>query len=369
MKPAVPYTLPISSIRWEDLIPGMGRANRALARYDGLLAALPNADILLAPMTTQEAVLSSRIEGTQATFGEILKADAGEQPREAERGLDIFEVINYRRALRQAVGELDKRPFSLNLLRAMHATLLNTVRGEDKARGNFRSTQNWIGPAGSSMGTAYFVPPEAGQLPGAMSEWEKYYHADAPDALVQLAVVHGQFEYLHPFLDGNGRLGRLLVPLFLFEKKQLSRPAFYLSSYLERHRDSYIARLRALGREASGWQLWCDFFLTAVAEQADANGAQVGQILELYRTFKQRAIELTHSEFAVMLVDAVFARPIFSTSQLVEMPHMPTRPVLIHLLSRLAAGGILSIVSPGRGRRSQIWACDELISVCERYGK
>ncbi|HET9784453.1 MAG TPA: Fic/DOC family N-terminal domain-containing protein, partial [Terriglobales bacterium] len=200
MKPAVPAKLPIASIRWEDLIPGIGRANRALARYDGLLAALPNADILLAPMATQEAVLSSRIEGTQATFGEILKADAGEPPAEADRELDVLEVVNYRRALRQAIGSLDKRPFSLNLLRGMHVTLLDSVRGQDQARGRFRSTQNWIGPSGSTIESAYFVPPEAGKLPNAMSSWEKYYHADAPDALVQLAVIHGQFEFLHPFL-------------------------------------------------------------------------------------------------------------------------------------------------------------------------
>lgn len=364
MQPSEPESLPIAALNWEGLIPALAAANRALAHYDGALLALRNPEILLAPLTTQEAVLSSRIEGTQATFGEVLRAEAGEAPGKPSLELDVFEIVNYRRALRQAERELGSRPFSLNLLKSLHATLLDSVRGANKARGEIRKIQNWIGRPDTPIEAADFVPPGPPGLPRHLDAWERYYHAEAPDALVQLAVIHGQFEFLHPFLDGNGRLGRMLIPLFLYEKKLLTRPVFYLSGYLERHRETYIGRLRALGREAGAWQSWCGFFLEAVAAQAQANAAQVRRVQELYESYKQRAVELTHSEFAVMVVDAIFERPIFSTSQVAERPHMPTRATVGGLLGRLAGGGMLSLVRQGSGRRAQIWSCDELFALC-----
>jgi Fic family protein len=220
--------------------PLLGKANRALAQYDGVLYGLPNPEVLLSPMTTQEAVLSSRIEGTQATLGEVLEFEAGEEPEEESKRLDIQEIINYRRALKAAERELKKRPFNLNLLLSLHSILLNSVRGRNKGKGQFRKIQNWIGLPGAPLKKAQFVPPRPEVLPEFLDNWEKYYHLDRPDPLVQLAIIHGQFEILHPFLDGNGRLGRLFVPIFLFEKQILSRPMFYLSAFLEAHRDEYV---------------------------------------------------------------------------------------------------------------------------------
>ena len=192
MKPFVPHKLPIAGLRWEPLIPIIGRANRALAECSGVLYALPNPEILLSPLTTQEAVLSSKIEGTQATFGEVLKCEAGEEPQQESRREDIREIINYRRALRQAEDELQSRPFNLNLLLAIHSTLLDSVRGRNKARGRFRVEQNWIGTPGSTIEQAQFVPPAPGEvLRKALDVWESYYHADAPDPLVQLAAGSG----------------------------------------------------------------------------------------------------------------------------------------------------------------------------------
>lgn len=162
-------------------------------------------------------------------MGEVLKFEAGEEPKEESKRLDIQEIINYRRALAAAVQELKTRPFNLNLLLKLHSILLDSVRGRSKARGQFRKTQNWIGPPGSKLEDAQFVPPRPEVLPEFMDNWEKYYHLDRPDSLVQLAVIHAQFEILHPFLDGNGRLGRLMVPILLFEKEILTRPMFYLS--------------------------------------------------------------------------------------------------------------------------------------------
>jgi Fic family protein len=260
MKPFLPLLLPITGIKWEPLIPLIGRANRSLAHYNGLLQALPNPDVLLAPLTTQEAVLSSRIEGTQATLSEVLKFEAGEEPKMESRRLDIQEILNYRRALRKAETALKRKPFHLNLLLELHDILLDSVRGQEKARGQFRTTQNWIGKPGTPIEKAQFIPPPPMAVPRLMDNWETYYHAEAPDPLVQLALVHAQFEIIHPFRDGNGRLGRILVPLFLCEKAILSRPMFYLSAYLEEHRDQYINRLGALRKTPESLECLDSFF-------------------------------------------------------------------------------------------------------------
>ena len=221
VKPYIPHSLPLGDIEWGSLVRLISRANFEIALYDGVLRTMPNATVLLSPMTTQEAVLSSRIEGTQASLREVLEyqaapnvvGDIGSQKRE-----DIQEIINYRMAMDEAVVRLDKRPLSLNLILGIHATLLNSVRGYNKARGQFRTSQNYIGTPGSTIETARFVPPEPMRLMEHLDNFEKYVHFDEEDRLVQLAIIHAQFEIIHPFLDGNGRVGRILVPLFLYEK-------------------------------------------------------------------------------------------------------------------------------------------------------
>ncbi len=365
MKPFTPEKLPIQDIDWQALIPLIGRANRALAQYDGVLYGLPNPEVLLSPLTTQEAVLSSRIEGTQATLGEVLKFDAGEEPQQESKRLDIQEIINYRIALKVAEEELKSRPFTLNLLLQLHGILLDSVRGRNKARGEFRKVQNWIGAAGSTVDTADFVPPSPEVLPEFLDNWEKYYHLERPDPLVQLAVVHAQFEILHPFLDGNGRLGRLIVPIFLSEKQVLSRPMFYLSSYLEEKRDVYMGALRQLGREEGSWDRWIEFFLTALIEQAADNSRKARQILDLYEGLKERVINLTHSQFAVPLLDRLFEKPLFQSSHLEGLPNRPSKQAISTLLTRLKEAGILKVVRAGSGRRAQVLALAELVNLCE----
>jgi len=356
--------LPVE-LNWEPLIPLIGKANRALAQYDGVLYGLPNPDILLSPLTTQEAVLSSRIEGTQATLGEVLKFEAGEEPKEESKRLDIQEIINYRRALMSATQELKTRPFNLNLLLKLHSILLDSVRGRNKARGQFRKTQNWIGPLGSPIEKAQFIPPKPEVLPEFLDNWEKYYHLDRPDPLVQLAVVHAQFEILHPFLDGNGRLGRLIIPISLFEKQILTRPMFYLSSYLDAHRSEYIRKLRAIDNESETWNDWVAFFLQALIEQAHENASKSREILDLYETLKGRVIDLTHSQFAVPLLDRIFERPVFQSSALDGKALMPSRPMIMTLLAKLKDAGILKVVREGSGRRAQLLALAELVNLCE----
>jgi Fic family protein len=365
MKPFTPQKLPIQNVEWDPLIPLIGRANRALAQYDGVLYGLPNAEVLLSPLTTQEAVLSSRIEGTQATFGEVLKFEAGEEPKQESKRLDIQEIINYRHSLRVAEEELKRRPFNLNLLLQLHGILLDSVRGRNKARGQFRKVQNWIGAPGSTVETADFVPPAPGILPEFLDNWEKYYHMDRPDPLVQLAVVHAQFEILHPFLDGNGRLGRLIIPIFLSEKQVLSRPMFYLSSYLEQKRNFYVDALRGLGRDDGAWNRWIEFFLTALIEQAAENSKKARAILDLYGRLKERVIGLTHSQFAVPLLDRLFERPLFQSSHLEGLPNSPSKQAIATLLNRLKQADVLKVVREGSGRRAQVLALAELVNLCE----
>ncbi len=366
MKPFCPHNLPLSMLQWEPLIPLIGKANRSLAEYNGVLYSLQNPEILLSPMTTQEAVLSSKIEGTQATLGEVFKYEAGEEPEQEYRRLDIQEILNYRQALREAEEALEKRPFNLSLLLKLHSTLLDSVRGRGKARGHFRREQNWVGSPGCSIDEAQFVPPAPGEvLTSALHAWESYYHAEEKDALVQLGIVHAQFEILHPFLDGNGRLGRILVPLFLHEKNILSRPTFYLSEYLEKHRDEYVSRLRQIGRTKGAWNAWTQFFLNGLIQQAETNIAKARQTLDLYNDLKRRVLDLTHSQYAIPLLDQMFQQPVFQSTHLDGLPTMPSKPMIMNMLGKLKKEGILKTIREGRGPIPQVLALAELVNLCE----
>jgi Fic family protein len=337
-----------------------------LAHYDGIQFSVPNPEILLSPLTTQEAVLSSRIEGTQATLSEVLRFEAGDEPEQESHRLDIQEIINYRASLLQAEHALATRPFNLNLLLEIHDRLLDSVRGRNKGRGHFRRVQNWIGAPGCTIEQADFVPPDPTVLMEYLDNWEKYYHADRPDPLVQLAVVHAQFEIIHPFLDGNGRIGRILIPLFLYEKKLLTRPMFYLSAYLEENRGEYVSRLRALGGSSPAWNEWIQFFLTAVETQARRNAEKARNIKALYDRLKAQVIELTHSQFAVPLLDVLFQNPIIPSTH-VRLPGgiQPSRQAISLLLRALREAGILKVVREGSGRRAQVLALEELLDLAE----
>ncbi len=364
MQPFEPKPLPREDTAWGQLVPAISRANRELARYDGMMHGVPNPALLLTPLTTQEAVLSSRIEGTQATLGEVLTFEAGAEIEGEARRQDIHEILNYRKAMGDAEKELRTRPFNLNLLKRMHAVLLHSVRGKNMARGEFRRDQNWIGVPGEPIEQALFVPPAPGRVPSLMDNWEKYWHADERDALVQLALVHAQFEIIHPFLDGNGRLGRIQVPLFLHEKKLLARPMFYLSGYFERKKDEYVARLRGLNG-AEGWNRWIEFFLTAVAEQAIENAQKARAILALYEKLKADILKLTHSQYAVPLLDRLFRQPIITSTHIMRDKKMPTRPMVMMLLKRLREAKILKSIREASGPKPQVLVLAELLNLCE----
>lgn len=362
MNPYVPESLPLADLDLRKLVGRVGRANAALARYDGLLQGLVNPEILLSPLTMQEAVLSSRIEGTQATLDEVLEHEAG-QLQQGEKAQDVREIINYRTALSLARDVVADHPISLWLVRQVHRVLMDSVRGQDKAPGEFRKDQNWIGRPGCSIEEATFVPPNPLVMGDHLEAWESYLRSDDIDLLIQLAVVHAQFELIHPFKDGNGRIGRLLIPLFLYQKHLLSSPSFYLSEYLEVHRDEYYGRLSAISR-TNDWDGWISFFLDAIFAQSGENGERVRQMRELYETMKTHIVELTHSQYSLAALDALFHRPIFQTSDFVERSGIPKQSAL-PMLRALRSAGILSPVREASGRRAGILAFPELLDIVE----
>ncbi|HJP31731.1 MAG: Fic/DOC family N-terminal domain-containing protein [Candidatus Latescibacteria bacterium] len=361
-------SFPPESLEWERVIPFIGPASSALARYDGLLSAIPNAAVLLSPLTTQEAVLSSRIEGTVATMGEVLEVEAGGEPEgmtDPKRG-DIEEIVNYRHAMRMLVGELDQRRLSQHLLRQAHSILMQGVRGRDKSPGNYRTEQNWIGPRGCTIEDASFVSVAPEHLQAGMDRWEAFLLDNKQaDRLVQLAIIHVEFEALHPFMDGNGRLGRMLVPLYLYERRLLTSPDFYMSEYLEANRETYVNRLRDVSATGD-WTSWCTFFLEGLRLQAVENESKARAILDLYESIKEQVIGLTHSQHAIRAVDFMFMTPIFKGPDFVRGARIP-RPTATRILALLRGGDapLLRTVREGRGRRPGIFAFPQLLNVAE----
>ncbi len=364
MKPFEPKPLPPSDLNWEALVTWLGNAQAALARYDGVLQGLVNPQILLSPLAKREAVLSSRIEGTQASLDDVLKFEADPIEDKTEKYADIQEILNYDQAMIAAVAELKSRPLSLNLFRKMHFVLMDSVRGWNKGRGEFRTTQNYIAPPGIPIEQAIYVPPEPMAVPKLLDNFEKYIHQEERDQLVQLALVHAQFELIHPFLDGNGRVGRLLIPLFLYEKKLIFFPAFFMSAYLEAHRDEYYHRLEAISKE-NDFQGWVIFFLKAISEQAREDTAKAKAIQTLYEEMKEQVVTLTRSQFAIQVIDTLFRRPIFSAPKFQAQSKIP-KPSVARILNALEKGRVIKVLQKGRGKRPTIYAFPKLIKLVAR---
>jgi cell filamentation protein, protein adenylyltransferase len=363
VQPYRPESLPIEALDKAALFSAVGEANAALARYDGLLLGMINPAVMLSPLTNQEAVLSSKIEGTQATVEEVLEHEAG-QEYDDEKSYDILEVLNYRKALMLAKECIADRRIRLSLVRELHRILMDSVRGENKEPGQFRKDQNWIGTPGCTIEEATFVPPNPLQLMDHLQAWESYLSSDDIDPIVQAAIVHAQFELLHPFKDGNGRIGRLLIPLLLYSKGRLANPMFYLSAYLERHRDEYYARLRAISQQGD-WTGWCAFFLRAVSAQAQRNGATLREIMGLYEVTKLQVRDITRSPHSAPLVDALFDRPIFTAADIARRADVP-KPTVHKLIKSLLNEGVLETVREAAGRRPAILTFAELLNTLER---
>ena len=285
-------------------------AQRAISRLDGLSYTLPNIDLFIAMYVRKEALLSTQIEGTQASLEDIFSFEQGAQPAVFN---DVQEVINYIHALHYGIERIKEIPMSMRLLKELHAMLLKDVRGAEKSPGEFRRSQNWIGPAGASLNDALFVPPPPHEMIAAMSALEQYMHASSDfHPLINCALIHYQFETIHPFLDGNGRLGRLLITFYLLWKEELHAPLLYLSYYLKQHRQEYYDRLM-LVREKGDYEQWITFFLKGISITAQAALHDAKRILQL----KQDHIQLLHvkkvtSPLALILLEKLFYTPVMS---------------------------------------------------------
>ena len=358
---------PPKNLDWKQLVPLIGPASAGLGCYSALLTAIPNVRVLLSPLITQEAVLSSKIEGTHVTMGEVLEIEAGGTSKKITQTKrdDAEEVVNYRRAMDYCVAELLRRPFSQQILRSAHAMLMEGVRGRDKSPGAYRNDQNWIGPEGCPIEKASFVPIAPEHLQQGMDHWESYFGDGAAtlDALVQLAVIHVEFEAIHPFKDGNGRLGRMLLPLFLFQRKILSSPDFYMSEYLESNRHEYQERLRAVSKNED-WTGWCAFFLRGIIEQAKQNEKRARAILNLYNRLKTDMPDYTHSQHCVRAVDFIFRTPIFTAPLFTNYSKIP-KPTAARILTVMRDKKVLVPLREGTGRRAGIYAFRELLNIAE----
>ena len=332
--PFYPATLPRRVEFAAETATVIGEAEAALGRLDGVTRLLPHPNLLVRPAVMREAVASTRIEGTQASIAEVYDADASKQPLTP----DVEEVTSYVRAMDHAVAALARLPRSGRLVRETHAVLLDGVRGAHQRPGEFRTTQNWLGPPGSTIETASFVPPPPDVMVKAFDDLERFAN-EAPAGLpllVQAALMHYQFEAIHPFLDGNGRLGRLLIVLFLITRGRLSRPVLSVSPYFEERRDVYIGHLQSV-QETGDLDSWLRFFAAAVADSATDGVRRALVLVDLRERYRQRvpAQANLHS-----LIDFTFECPVL-TGRLVEERLGVTRPTALRLLSVLADHGVL----------------------------
>lgn len=324
-------------------------AEGALGQLAGLGRLIPNPDLLIRPYLLREALSSTRIEGTQASMAEVFEADAaGEAPSD-----DVEEVINYVAAMQWGLGRLDELPLSTRLLCEMHRRLMAGVRGRELSPGELRTSQNWIGAPGSTIETAEFVPPPPEELPAILADWERFAHEDTElPLLVQDAFLHSQFETIHPFLDGNGRLGRLLLVFFLVARGKLSVPLLYLSAHLERKREDYYGALQAI-RETGDPIPWVDLFLTAVETQAADAVQRAQRIISLRERYLQGAATMGTSN-ALALVDLICENPVVTTRSIEERLDV-SRPTALRLLRRMEERGVLTEGDAGaRGQRRYV---------------
>jgi Fic family protein len=319
----------------------LSAADRSLGRLDGSVLTLPNPDLFVFMYVRKEAVLSSQIEGTQSSLQDLLAAEA--DLFDANLPRDVDEVLNYVRAMNHGLGRLAELPVSVRLIREIHEELMRGVRGGRLQPGDLRTSQNWIGPPGSTISTAAFVPPPPHVVPEALSDLERFVHAaDDLPPLVKIALAHVQFETIHPFLDGNGRVGRLLITFLLTERGVLHKPVLYLSHYFRQNRQAYYDRLQAV-RDRGDWEGWLAFFLRGVSEVAD-EAAETARRILLLREEHRSAITQHMGRTAGnghKVLESLFDRPIVKVGDVQAMTGT-TYAAANNLVARLVDLGVLS---------------------------
>lgn len=317
----VPNLLPPKVSYDETLVQLLSEANRNLGNLNGIGTQLPNPTLLIIPYVRKEAVLSSKIEGTQTSLSELFYFEAArkdQQKKEAGR-TDVLEVFNYVKALDYGIKRLESLPISLRLIKEIHAILMKRVRGQHLTPGEFRRSQNWIGPAGCILNDATFVPPPVEEMKEALSDLEKFIHnKGALDGLIQCAVTHYQFETIHPFLDGNGRIGRLLTILFLCEREYLKYPLLYLSAYFEKNRSQYYERLLGVSQKGD-WSGWIKFFLKAIADESRDAIDNSRAVLALLDSYRSRVEQKRPSMYVFKLLDLISRNPYISIPRAAQL--------------------------------------------------
>ncbi len=336
---------PHPSIKYDgELRNLLSQADRALARLDGITTVLPNPELFVGMYVKKEALLSSQIEGTQASLEGVLKFEANLTPSEDIN--EIKEVINYIKALDYGMKRLEELPMSNRLIKEIHKILISGTRGTHKTSGEFRRSQNWIGPPGASLNEATFIPPPPDIVHELMSELEKFIHRknDIPP-LIKIALIHSQFETIHPFLDGNGRVGRLLITFYLYWKGILSRPLLYLSFFLKKHRSEYYDWLMKVRLEGE-WEVWLKFFLKGVIEVSREAAETAKEIIELKETLIQRLIKKrAASNYAIGLIDMIFSMPIITSMDIQAKLTIRSKDTVNKLIKKFLEAGILNEIS------------------------
>ncbi len=361
-RPFTPPDLPLETLDWENLLPFLGPAHSAVGRFDALLKILPDTEPLLSPLATNEAVISSRIEGIQTSLENVMQFQAGRKADKARRD-DFQEVVNCRKAMDFALDALRSGRMTLSerLLKETHGILMSGVRGVQKSPGQFRKNQVYIAPPGEPIERAVYVPPKAALVRELMRQLERYIHSEERDTLVQLAVVHAQFELIHPFRDGNGRIGRLIMPLFLYAKSVIHTPHFYLSEYFEQHRAEYYGCLQAISDQGR-WEKWIRFFLRAVTEQSQASAGTVQAVVDLKQDTLKLVRQATRSQYAPRIVERLCSQPIFTTVGFGDAAEIPDSSTA-RLLNLLEDAGVIEKVIAGKGRRTSVYAFSRLMGV------
>src|SRR5713226_7187957 len=354
----IPAPLP-PAFEWTPrLIRALSDADRLIGRLAGEGGRLPNPHVLIRPFIRREAVLSSKIEGTQATLGELLAAEAGAVVDRSPE--DLREVGNYIVALEHGMAQLNKLPLCVRLIRELHGKLMTDVRGDQATPGEFRRSQNWIGKPGSTLATASFIPPPPGEVEPCLAAWEKFlYESDLPP-LVTIALAHYQFEAVHPFLDGNGRVGRLLITLFLIEQKILPAPLLYLSAFFEATRRDYYEGLRGIS-ERGTWNDWLEYFLLGVARMSEDALSRAMRINGLLAEW-QKKVSGESSNSPLRVVELLGANPFITTKGVTDKLAIAFTTAQ-RAIERLERARIVKRV--GNAKRDRVYCATALLDILE----
>lgn len=344
----------------EELINLLSEANKFIGRLDGIALNLPDKDIFISKYVEKEAVVSSQIEGTQASLSDVLQFNKIDN----EKRKETEEIVNYIHALNYGVNLLEKLPISIRYIKEIHKELLKGVRGENKNPGEIRRSQNWIGPNGCTLSSAIFVPPSVDKMSESLYDLESYMNSEPTmDPLLRIALIHYQFETIHPFLDGNGRLGRLLIPLWLKENNYLKYPLIYLSLYFKQNRTEYYGLLMDV-RFKGRYEEWLKFFLRGIIEMASSSIESIDKITKLISNNKMKINSIT-SKNKEILFDAmnyIYRHPYFDSSDLIEELKI-SKPTASSIIKKLLELGIISPTSSKQ--RYVTYKCNEYISILE----